>query len=151
MRDGSQQTSTNSSTNEFPLNEVISLLDRLLGNERTPKGLRESWREAQHAGENSTARIFIDEGKFAACIAYLLVKNAAENQSHFHGKAYCSRFIEYLENASVTSRKLLAAQVDAAIEPEAQRKINSLYNKWSKQPQNNTSQCRNKKRRWLST
>ncbi|KAM4063368.1 hypothetical protein HRG_013901 [Hirsutella rhossiliensis] len=139
--------SLTSSVNGPQTSRVALLFNQLSNYERAPKGFMKSWRETQQAGECSTARIFLDEGKFPAWFAYFLTKNAAETRYHFHGKAECSRLISDLETESVASRKLLAAQVAAAIGPEVAQKINSLHHKRIKPLQNGSMVHDSKKRR----
>ncbi|KJZ68997.1 hypothetical protein HIM_11613 [Hirsutella minnesotensis 3608] len=140
------ESSTSVSTPQT--SRVALLVNQLRNYERAPKGFMKSWQETQRAEACSTARIFLDEGEFPAWFAYFLTKNAAETQYHFHGKADCSRFITDLETECFASRKLLAAQVAAAIGPELAQKINSLYDRRIKPLQNGSMVHNSKKRRY---
>ena len=141
------QIFVNVSANEPQSEQVTLLLKQLNSYERAPKGLVKSWLETQQ-NENSTARIFLDVGRFPAWLAYFLTKNAAETRSHFLGKADCNRLINELENAPIASRRLLAAGVTATIQPEVAKKIDSLYHRRIKPLQDGRmSQRPNKKRR----
>ncbi|KAL2166226.1 hypothetical protein VTG60DRAFT_3114 [Thermothelomyces hinnuleus] len=114
---------------ESQSDQVTLLLQQLDNFERAPKTLPESWRKVQQAEHDSTARIFLDEGQFPAWLAYFLTKNAANKQSHFHGKAKLIQLVNDLEKQTVASRRLLAARVGAAIPPERRERINSLHKK----------------------
>ena len=145
---GDSQTLVDASANDSLSEQVALLLRQLQNYKRAPKGFLKSWQETQQADENSTARIFLNEGKFPAWFAYALLKNAAEVQYHFLGKADCNRLIVDLELESATSRKLLAARVAAAIEPELRNKVDSLHEKRIK-PLRKDQMCQlsNKRRR----
>lgn len=144
-----QSTIVDTSTNESQSNQVVLLLNQLSSYERAPKGLLDSWQATtQHDEVNSTARIFLDEGGFVAWFAYFLTKNAAHNRYHFSGKADCNRLISSLEDEPAISRKQLAVRVAAAVQPETEKKIYSLYDKRIKPLQNDAmSQHSNKRQR----
>lgn len=146
--EGDSHSIVNASANESQSEQVTLLLKQLNNFERAPKRFMKSWRETQQAMENTTARIFLDEGKFSAWFAYFLTKNAVENRGHFLGKADCSRLIDNLESEPVESRRLLASRVAAAIQPEVEKRINSLFNKRIQPLQDGSmSQHPNKRRR----
>jgi hypothetical protein len=142
-----QSTPVDTSTNESQSDQVTLLLNQLGSYERAPKRLLDSW-QATNDEVNSTARIFLDEGGFVAWFAYFLTRNAAQSQNHFAGKAGCNRLISSLEDEPAASRKRLAARVAAAVQPEIEKKISSLYDKRIKPLQNgDLSQRSNKRRR----
>lgn len=125
--DASSVTFGNASGNE---RRIALLLNRVNKFDRPPKKFMDSWIKTQEAEANSTARIFLDGGTFSAWFAYFLTKNAVGTRSsRFTGKADCSRLIDQLETEPEAARKSLAAQLAAAIPPDTQRKVQSLYDK----------------------
>ena len=134
--------------NDLEDERVKLLVDQLKNSQRAPKTLADSWTETSgHAPGSSTARIFLDEGGLGAWLAYFLTKNAADVQYHFHGKAGCSRLIANLEEATVESRKLLAADVASKIDRQLQEKINGYDKRIRQLEKERMSQNQNKKRR----
>lgn len=116
--------------------------------ERGPKNLSQSWQKTHQAEEDSTARLFLEEGKFPAWFAYFLAKNGAENSGHFTGKADCRRLIAGLEKVSAENRKLLAKRVASNIPPQVKERIQHLENRVVKTLQNDSmTQQSNKRRR----
>lgn len=104
------QIFVNASINDTQSEQATLLFKQLNSYARAPRGLMETWLEAQQAEGNSTARIFLDVGRFSAWFAYFLTKNAAEKRYHFLGKASCSRLIDDLENEPAACRRSLAAR-----------------------------------------
>jgi hypothetical protein len=121
---GNSQMSISGSADEAPVE--LLLLSRLNSYQRAPRTLVQSWEAARRASENDTARIFLDEG-FGAWVAYFLNKNAAQNHSNYAGKADCNRSIANLDVEPASARKVLAAQVAAAIPPAIAEKVDRLY------------------------
>ena len=137
--------------NESHANQARVLLDQLHESKRAPNELLQSWHETNQAEEDSTPRIFLNEGSFSAWVAYVLTRNAAKNQNHFPGKAACSRLIADLETATIGCRKLLAAEVARGVTPEAEERMLRLYDKTKRQSQiDDGSQQSSKRRRKFS-
>ena len=149
----------NDSPNDFPLNDstgeswkprVKVLLGPARTFERAPHRLGESWRSAQQEEGGSTARIFLDEGGFAAWFVYVLAKNASQSRAHFQGKADICQLITNLERESAASRKQLAADVRSEIPSEVRQKIDGVYEKKIKQARDINMSQTNKRRREYS-
>ncbi|KAK3391215.1 hypothetical protein B0H63DRAFT_467490 [Podospora didyma] len=126
---------------------VDTLLTRLNSFKKAPAGLVTLWQSVNGAGENSTAKIFLDEGGFPAWFAYILTKKAAESNGHFDGKAAQCKLIADLEEEPVGSRKLLASQLAAAIPSQVREKIDRLQERKINPLNDGVSQGLSKKRK----
>ncbi|KAK5043474.1 hypothetical protein LTR84_011968 [Exophiala bonariae] len=134
-----------SSTGVNP-DHIILFSKQLKENERLPNGYLQSWQDVQKAAQDSTARLFLDAGGFNAWLAYILVKQNAEKQSHFRGKAAFSTLINELEATPAEYRKALAGAVASSTETRVRDRMQNVYEKLIKESQNDILQ-QNKRRR----
>jgi hypothetical protein len=147
------QTSVDNSANESLSSQVTLFIGRLECFQRAPRNLVVAWNNTQHAGENYTAKIFLQKGGFAAWIAYLLAKNAADRKDTYGGKFHFQHLITNLEKEPYTSRTQLATRLatainSGAIQPDVKRRLGDLYDrKIQRLLDNHMSQERANKRR----
>ncbi|KAF5126253.1 hypothetical protein E5D57_010949 [Metarhizium anisopliae] len=104
------------------LSDVQWLVDRVNIFERTPKGLHDAWQLAQQSELDSTARIFLDQSKFA-WLAYHLSKVAADQPTHFTGQSNLRRKVSELEDKSAAYRKSVAEKLVAELGSDVRDKI----------------------------
>lgn len=104
--------------------DPISLfLSRLNDCQRLPRGWHKSLTDAQSAPKDSDDEIFLTEGP-ATWLAYVLVKNSAENSMTFHGKADFRRVLADLLRSSIQDRRTMARELSVRIPSQTQKKIN---------------------------
>lgn len=97
--------------------------------ERLPNNYLQSWQEVQMAEQDSTAKIFLENGGFVAWFAYILVRQSAGKQSFSRGRSGFISLIDEIEFMPVEYRKTLAVAVTRNAEPEVRQRKQKLYEK----------------------
>ncbi|EGY23489.1 uncharacterized protein VDAG_04927 [Verticillium dahliae VdLs.17] len=122
--DGDSQTPTLPDTQLQKHVELFLL--KLQDSDRGPKGLADSWREAQHVADKSVPGVLLKEGGFPVWYGYLLAKGDVEKSSRFAGKAATRDLIADLENRPVEYLKSLATTVTCKINPVVAAKVEQV-------------------------
>lgn len=96
---------------------------------RFPVVLKNALQQAQKADINTTERILLDHGGIAAGVAYLVLKDETDKDSHMRGKINRKNLVRYLNELPIEARRSSATQLRENMKPHEARVV-----RWARQP-----------------
>lgn len=114
--------------------DVQLFLEAVKSRQKFPRSCIEAYNTLENAPDDTTERIFFDRGGLSAWAACILTRKLADGTGHASGKTKRQRLLGRVDAMPIDSRRKLAVQLAAAIEPERER-IERLVNAAKHRPE----------------